>query len=223
MLLFYMPGACSLAEIVALEWIGEPYELCRVSREDRQRPEFLALNPHGAVPLVRIGDRVLTENAAILLHLADRHPAAKLAPQVGTDERDRLHFWLSYLASGFHVAHYPIFKAARFHSDEAVHPALVARAKERVLEELRFVDRELDGREYILDSGRSVLDAYLPAMARWGRRFFDYAQEVPDLDRYLLALDEDPGMQRSKAIESGELDAPSGAFTRHVPFAEAAA
>lgn len=32
MKLFYMPGACSLAPHIVLEWIGKPFELGRVER-----------------------------------------------------------------------------------------------------------------------------------------------------------------------------------------------
>jgi glutathione S-transferase len=36
------------------------------------------LNPNGAVPVLVDGDFVLTQNAAILVYLAERHPDAKL-------------------------------------------------------------------------------------------------------------------------------------------------
>src|SRR3546814_5380854 len=49
MKLYYSPGACSLADHIVLEWIGKPYEAIRVSRDDRKSPEFLRLNPAGAV------------------------------------------------------------------------------------------------------------------------------------------------------------------------------
>jgi glutathione S-transferase len=33
--LYYTPGTCALACTVALEWLGQPYILCRVEREER--------------------------------------------------------------------------------------------------------------------------------------------------------------------------------------------
>ena len=223
MLLFYLPGACSLAEIIALEWTGKPYKLCRVAAEERQHPAYLALNPQGAVPVLRLRDRVLSESAALLLHIADTNPTARLAPAVATPERDTLHQWLSYLSTTFHTTHYPIFKPQRYTSDPSQHEALAAMARTRVLGELRYLDRSLAGRSYALDSGRSVVDAYIAAMARWGRRYFDYAQEVPEVDRYLTGLDEDPALRRAKAIESGEIEGPDGAFEGHVAFEQATA
>src|SRR5688572_20194308 len=71
MKLYYSPGACSLSDHIVLEWIGAPYEAVRVSREQRQTPEFRKLNPAGAVPVFEQDGWVLTQNAAILNYLAD--------------------------------------------------------------------------------------------------------------------------------------------------------
>src|SRR6185437_5593282 len=52
---------------------GVPFAFRYVSfRTDVHRsPDFLALNPPGQVPVVRRGERVLSQSAAILLYLAD--------------------------------------------------------------------------------------------------------------------------------------------------------
>src|SRR3546814_11876522 len=65
MKLYYSPGTCSLADHIVLEWIGKPYEAIRVSRDDRKSPEFLRLNPAGAVQVLQDGDWVLTQNMAV--------------------------------------------------------------------------------------------------------------------------------------------------------------
>src|SRR5690606_28966645 len=74
--LYYMPGACPLATHITLEWIGQPYEIQAVPREDLKKPEFLALNPVGSVPVLTDGDLVLTQSVAILEYLAEKHPEA---------------------------------------------------------------------------------------------------------------------------------------------------
>ena len=66
MKLYYTPGTCALADHIVLEWIGKPYEVQRVSREARHQPEYLAINPAGAVPALDDDGWILTQNAAIL-------------------------------------------------------------------------------------------------------------------------------------------------------------
>ncbi len=76
MKLYYMPGACSLADHIVLEWTGKPYETQMLSREALKGPEFLKINPLGAVPALVDGDLVLTQNTAILEYLAESVPEA---------------------------------------------------------------------------------------------------------------------------------------------------
>ena len=55
MKLFTSAGACSLADHIALHWAGAPFEVQVVSRAEKKQPEFLALNPSGAVPVLTFG------------------------------------------------------------------------------------------------------------------------------------------------------------------------
>lgn len=67
---------------LALEEKKLPYEarLCSFSGGDLARPEFLAMNPHGKVPVVRDGDFALYESQAILEYLEEKYPARPLLP-----------------------------------------------------------------------------------------------------------------------------------------------
>ena len=60
MKLYYAPGACSLAPHIALEEVGERYELARVDLAANQQnsPEYLRLNPKARVPVLTDGDWV---------------------------------------------------------------------------------------------------------------------------------------------------------------------
>jgi glutathione S-transferase len=82
MRLHYLPGTAAMAPHATLAEIGVPYELVRVERDEDGRPSdaYLALNPWGKIPTLEDGDLVLTESAAICLHLAERFPAARLNP-----------------------------------------------------------------------------------------------------------------------------------------------
>jgi glutathione S-transferase len=89
MRIYGAPGSALMAPMAVLEQIGAPYDWERVDLEagGHQTPEFLALNPKGRVPVLIDGDFVLTESAAICLHLAEKFPQAGLLPAPGTPER----------------------------------------------------------------------------------------------------------------------------------------
>jgi glutathione S-transferase len=81
-LLFHAPSACSRVAMNALEEIGLAFEdrAVNIFIGEQKEKDYLALNPMGKVPALKIGERVYTENAAILYMLATQHPAAQLIP-----------------------------------------------------------------------------------------------------------------------------------------------
>ena len=82
--LYYSPGACSLAPHIVLEEIGVAFSLVLASTSDgtTRSPEYLRVNPKGRVPALSIGDSVITEAPAILLHLALSNPHSGLLPSI---------------------------------------------------------------------------------------------------------------------------------------------
>ena len=98
--LYYSPGAASMVVHLALLEIGAPYELrlVDVEKQAQRDPEYLKLNPQGVVPTLLIGGEPFVESAALLMMLAERHPEAGLAPEAGTEERNRWLQWIIYLS-----------------------------------------------------------------------------------------------------------------------------
>jgi glutathione S-transferase len=73
--LFYgVPQGSSFGSIVALEWLGQPYRLCRIEMLDQPWDELYGdINPLFLTPVFISENRqVLTESLAILLHLANQ-------------------------------------------------------------------------------------------------------------------------------------------------------
>src|SRR3546814_5968497 len=91
MKLYYLPGACSLASHIVLEWIGKPYETQALSREEMKQAPYLKLNPLVAVPVLVDGDWVLTQSAAILEYLAESNPQAGLMTEAMRERAARQH------------------------------------------------------------------------------------------------------------------------------------
>ena len=81
-----------------LEEIGEPYDIVLLSlkKGDNLKPDFLALNPMGKVPVLRHGDVIISESAAIATYLADAFPQARLNVPIGDPRRGSYLKWLFF-------------------------------------------------------------------------------------------------------------------------------
>jgi glutathione S-transferase len=196
MKLYYSPGACSLSDHIVLEWIGQPYEAVRVSREDRQTAEYLAINPAGAVPALAVDGWVLTQNAAILNYLADSHPEAGLGGDGSARSRAEVNRWLGVANADIHPAFHPLFGSTGYLED----PGLIERTKQAAATRLRGlfarVDKQLEGRDWITGS-RSIADPYLFVVTRWARAMGIDLSGFDNLARFFDAMLADAGVQRA--------------------------
>lgn len=104
MKLYYLPDACSLAIHIILDWIGEPYDTEAMTREGTKSPEYLTLNPAGAVPALVDGARVLTQNSAIQKYLIEKYPRAHLGPDPTPEGNYELNHWHGFLG-GARISH----------------------------------------------------------------------------------------------------------------------
>jgi glutathione S-transferase len=190
MRLHYLPGTAAMAPHATLAEIGVPYELVLVERDDHGRPTeaYLALNPWGKIPTLEDGELVLTESAAICLHLADTHPEARLAPPLRTPERAELYRWLLWLSNTVQIAQMRYFYPERYGT---------AGVKEAADTELAghydLLDAHLDGREWLVGEERTIADLYLFMLTRWGRSLEPAAWERPHLRAHWLRTLELPG------------------------------
>ena len=152
---------CALAEADA------PYEFKLISLEknEQRSPAFLAINPSGKMPALKLPTgEIVTESAGLLLTIADLYPAAKLLPPPGTPARAQCYRWLAFMASEIYpmieIVDYP----ERFapHAPDALKRVAVERAHERDL----IVENAIAG-PWFLETGFSVADIYAVMFAQW--------------------------------------------------------
>ena len=199
MKLYTSPGACSLADHIALQWTGAPFEAQLVSREQRKQPEFLALNPAGAVPVLQSGDWVLTQNAAILNYIADKFPDAKLDGDGTPESRAEVNRWLAFVNSDLHPAFKPLFGASA-----ALGPDAEAKAKELAKAQLQGyfqrADAQLAGKDWLTGS-RSIADPYLFVVTQWAKKTGVDLSGLDNLARFDAHMAADPGVQAALKAE----------------------
>lgn len=104
--LFYSPQTRATGARVLLEELKAPYDLhvLNMKTGDQRQPAYLAINPLGKVPAVRVNDTLVTEQGAIYLYLADLFPEAGLAPALTDPDRGAYLRWLFIYGSCFEPA-----------------------------------------------------------------------------------------------------------------------
>ena len=194
MKLYYMPGACSMTPHTALEWIGQPYEAQSVNRREIKSPEYLKLNPQGAVPLLVDGDLVLSQNAAILAYLDARFPQARLFGSDDLKGKARAWRWLAFLNADVHKAFSPLFHLPDYVHNEAVKTAMQSAARDNIRHLLAQADAQLAVQPYLGDDV-SVADVYLYVLLRWCRSLQLDLADLPQLAPFYVRLGENAGVR----------------------------
>lgn len=223
-ILFYgVPHGCSFGSIVALEWLGQPYRLCRIDMlSDAEGAIFKQLNPQRKTPTLLLEDgEVLTESAAILNHLAARDLSRSLTYPQGTRGFDRVNRAFGFLNSGLFTAFVPAWTAYKL-SDETAKATLRAVSKDMVANQYAHLEEVLTTQPWLAGNTRTIADAYFAGIARWGEdlALFDLKAEYPNVHRHMQKLEADPAVIFAHAIEEGEPAGSSGGFLGHVTLDE---
>lgn len=198
--LYFAPGACSLAVNIVLREAGLPFELARVDLRQKKLAngdDFLAINPNGYVPALRLPDgNVLTEAAVMLQYLADQKPEAKLAPPVGTMERYRFQELMNFIATELHKGSNPLYSPI-------ANEEYKAQLKERLASRWQHLASRLhDG---FLTGHFTVADSYAFYVLRaWQRAHHQDLARWPALAEYYARLAARPTIAAALASEGLE-------------------
>lgn len=153
MKLYYYPGACSLADHIALIEAGLPCTLLSIdaTKTTEDGRDFLAINPKGYIPALELHDgTVLTENPVILAYIAAQ--SGTLLPQ------DDLLKWkvseaLAYMSSEVHGAYAPFFRKRP--------EAETAQGKEKVIKALALLSKQMSDKPFLIGEEITIADCYL--------------------------------------------------------------
>ncbi len=160
----YLPSQNAYKVRLLLHHLQQPYRSETVAIFDGagQRPEYLAINPTGAVPAIRLDDgRTLAESNAILVFLAEGSaylPASLFA-------RAKVHQWLSFEQNYVEPAIGALRHWIMTGKIARRTPELVASRRSASLKALRILDRELAQRAFIAGDAYTIADMSLFAYA----------------------------------------------------------
>src|ERR1700722_6817637 len=111
MKIYGFPPTRYLSVLWMLRELGVDFEFVHVSLLDgaNRRPEFLALNPAGKLPVLVDGDFVLSESAAIVLYIHKNFHDQGLLP-AKLEARAQVNHWLLFTATELEQ---PLWRIAR--------------------------------------------------------------------------------------------------------------
>jgi glutathione S-transferase len=198
MKLYYSPGACSLSPHIALREAGLPFDLQKVDLKSKQMDgggDFTAVSAKGYVPALILDDgQMLTEGPAIVQYIADRKPESGLAPKAGTLERYRLMEWLNFISAELHKTFAPLF-----------HPEVAAEwrqaSRDRIAQRLDFIEKHLQGKDYLMGKQFTVADGYLFTVLSWSKFVSFDLGKWPLVQAYLARVAARPKVQEALKAE----------------------
>ncbi len=198
MKLFYAPGACSLSPHIVFREAGIPVELQKVDLKAKKYDggaDYTKINAKGYVPALQLDSgQVLTEGPAIVQYLADQKPAARLAPKLGSFERYQLQEWLNFIGTELHKGFSPLFKPNTPDEYKRI-------AKENLATRIDWLDKQLDGRDFLMGKNFSVADAYAFTILSWSKPLQIDLSKWPNVTAYLARVGARPRVQEALKAE----------------------
>jgi len=196
--LYGRPGWGSAIVEAQLEWLELPFEFVEVGdlfASGEARESLARVNPIAQLPTLVLADgRVMTESAAITLHLADVTGRTDLVPAAGDQVRPAFLRWLVFLVANI----YPTFTYAdnpqRFVRDAGAARDFRAAVDAYAQRLWRMVEVEA-GAPWFLGQGFSALDIYVAVMTRWRPRRRWFAEHAPRLHAIGVRCEADRRLQ----------------------------
>ncbi len=224
--IFYgVPSGCSLASVIASEWLGQPYRLVRIEMMDKWPERFAQVNPRMKTPamLTAHGD-TLTESLAILQHIGQRGVDQGLGFAPGSHDADRLASMLSYLVTDLFAAFAPLWALYDAGVDDPVVKGVLRKhGEDNVRKEYAYLETLLVDRVWLLGGDKpTVADAYLFAIGRWGQyhKVFVLEESYPNVARYMRKLADNPAVRFALEVEKNGDARGKGSYLGHVSLAQ---
>jgi glutathione S-transferase len=183
-----------------LEEIGAPYELVRLdlSKQEHKTPQYKLIHPHGVVPALVDGDLALMESGAICAYLADKFPAARLAPAVGTPERGRYYQWMFYTIGTLEPPLIQVFLNTVSLPEAQRSASAVEEGRAKFREIAEVIASGLADKPFLLGDQFSAADVMVGSTVFWAQ-MLGLLNDWPVLSEYAQRISSRPAFQRAFA------------------------
>lgn len=201
--IFGVPVSRASRPIWAAEELGLDYELVTegFGGRDKSNPEFLALNPNGAIPVIDDNGFVLWESMAITLYLAKKH-GGPLAP--GSIEEDALMTqWSLWAMLELEVNALTVVLNRVALPEDVRDEARAKKAAEGLHAPLSVLERVLSDRAWLIGDRFTVADLNVCSVLGWAKADADLFAARPRVAAYLAAAQARPAFAALRARQKG--------------------
>jgi len=178
----------SLRALWGLRELGLEFEFIPVNLQagEHQKPEYLALNPAGKVPVLVDGELVIPESAAIVLYLAEKYPEKGLMPK-SLAERAQVYRWIMFAMTELEQPLWRMAKHTFLYPEHKRLPQDIELAREDFLAMAAVLERHMEGRQFIVGNRISAADCVTAYLMDWAneRQLLD---GLPNLKAYLQRM-----------------------------------
>ncbi len=196
---FGASGSGSIAVEAALTLLGVNYDLIEGATwlSEAAQERVAKVNPMRQIPALAFDSgEIFTESGAILLHLADTHPDAKLAPALDDPKRAQFLRWMFFVSSSIYAHYWAKDDPRRLGIGGAAVQKVETALLDRIAACWGMMDAQITtpGR-YLLGDDLSVLDLYVTVVSRFNPRRQRFYQVAPKMAPVVKRIDTDPRLK----------------------------
>jgi glutathione S-transferase len=162
------------------------------TKGEHKTPEYLALNPNGAVPTLTDGDFVLAESRAIMQYLASKKPESGLLPK---DEQARADItrWQFWDASHFSPQVGTLVFQKMLKPMFGMGEPEAAKIEEALVNIQRFgavLDKHLEGKSYVVGGALTLADLTLASTLMYSKQVDFPLAQFPNMQAWFNRITE---------------------------------
>jgi glutathione S-transferase len=196
-----------------LQELGVDFEAVTVNlmAGEHRRPDFLAVNPAGKLPVLVDGDFMLTESVAIVLYLAEKYAEKGLFP-ANLRQRAEVHRWLLFAATELEQPLWRISRHTALYPEDQRLPGDVPLASMEFREMAAVLAKHMQGRQFVVGERVTVADfvvAYTLDWANEARLLDGFPQLLEYVERMYARPHAPPRIAQAFASISARGGAPS--------------
>ncbi len=197
--LYSLAGTCSTGITVLLEKLGLEYQV--IQRDEVE--DYDKIVPTNQVPALEVDGQIITEGAAIVLYLLEKHGSEMLPAQAS--KRGEFLKWLMFNYATLHPLYGKIKSIMNTMDEGQAKQKLLQQMADQVSSTWQILDQRLADQQYVVGNKVSIVDYLITIYTSWGAFFpelsFTVGKNVNRLVKEVHALDEFRAAYKTEQIE----------------------